>query len=87
MLGFIFKEIRKQKEITQVELSKRTGINQPSISNWERSGVFSLKNAPLVADKLGVKLEAVYAELARRQTQGYIMEILRGYERIHKTDN
>lgn len=49
-------EILEQKDISQSELSKRTGIPTSTISDWKRKG-----NIP-TADKIGLVCEALHVQ-------------------------
>lgn len=50
------KEIRKEMGVTQMELSKLTGIHQGDISNIENGKNCTVKTLQKVADALGLKL-------------------------------
>ncbi len=52
-----FKNARKQANITQEELVKRTGLTQAFISNIEKLKTnFSLDNASILANAVGIPL-------------------------------
>jgi len=51
--------IRKQKGITQVELSERTGIRQAAISNFEKGKAsINSKNLELIFNELNITISA-----------------------------
>lgn len=56
--SFNLKEVRKSKNITQVELEEKTGIPQQMISRYENgNNIPQLDTAAMIADALGVSLD------------------------------
>ncbi len=52
------KKLRKQKNMTQVELAEKTGLSQVTISRCEREQRgLDIKDAKRIADALGCKLD------------------------------
>ena len=61
------REIRKEKGMTQKELSSRTGINQNNISRYETGAREpSLKVAKTIATELGCTVDAIIGEMENR---------------------
>lgn len=55
------KEIRKQKGLTQIELSKLMGVKQPEIAKWEAGEVSpSLGNILKFCSAINGRLEIIY---------------------------
>ncbi len=53
-------ELRKKKNLTQVELAKELNISQAAVSKFERSAIQKIKDAQKImkiADKLKIKIE------------------------------
>ena len=53
-------ELRKKKNLTQVELAKELKISQAAVSKFERSAIQKIKDAQKImkiADKLKIKIE------------------------------
>ena len=53
-------ELRKNKNLTQIELAKELGISQAAISKFERTAKQKIKDAHktiMIANKLGIKME------------------------------
>lgn len=75
---FNLKEVRKSKNVTQVELSEKTGLTQQVISTYER-GEFTpqLSNAKIIADALGVSLDEL---VIIRETQDKVGKRLKDLE-------
>ena len=48
---------RKRQEITQAELSEKTGVCTVTISNMERGQSVSMNTLVKICDALGLKLE------------------------------
>lgn len=48
---------RQNAEITQQEISNRTGFTQGQISNWENGARISLVTAQKIAKALGIPLQ------------------------------
>lgn len=54
----VFKELLKRKGVTVADVSRATGINQSTLSNWKvRNNLLSGKNAQKVADYFGVTVD------------------------------
>lgn len=51
------KEVMKSKEISQADLSKKTGLSVKTIWNAEQGKSISMTTAKLIGKALGVKLE------------------------------
>ena len=65
--------ILKEKEITQKELSDRTGISQSTISDWKHKGLNPASDKILtICDALGV----TPYELLKQDEKGYEGDIL-----------
>jgi transcriptional regulator with XRE-family HTH domain len=60
-------DARKQKNITQKELSKITGIAQGDISKIERNGNPSLKTLQKIASGLGMAVKIEFVEQYNNQ--------------------
>ncbi len=57
-VAFNLKEVRRKKNITQVELAEKLGIHQQTISRYESGGkVPQVDTAALIAEALGVTLD------------------------------
>ncbi|MCT4616155.1 MAG: helix-turn-helix transcriptional regulator [Marinifilaceae bacterium] len=56
-------KIKKQKKLSQVEISEKTGISRDAISKYERGDVMpSIEYAKRIADILGVSLDYLVNE-------------------------
>lgn len=66
------KEKRKEKNLSQCELSQKVGVNQTAVSQWERGATMpSLDKAALIANALGCTIDELYG---------------RGEENLHEKD-
>jgi transcriptional regulator with XRE-family HTH domain len=67
-LGDKITMLRKQKNISQVELAEKTGISRDGISKYERGDIVpSVEYAKRMADALGVSLDFLVSEDAREE--------------------
>jgi transcriptional regulator with XRE-family HTH domain len=65
-LGDKISTLRKQKNISQVELAEKTGISRDGISKYERGDIVpSVEYAKRIADTLGVSLDYLVSEDAK----------------------
>jgi len=55
----ILKQTRKNKKITQADISKITGICQPHISKFEKGEEVNLSTAEQIADALDMSITAI----------------------------
>jgi len=58
-IAALFVKERKKKGLTQQQIENSTGINQTTISLFEKNGTFILSNVCKYADALGCHLELV----------------------------
>lgn len=58
----IVRALRKQKGITQLEMSARIGVNLPNYSRMESRDRFSTKYLYKIAEALDMKLEINFTE-------------------------
>ena len=53
-----FEKLLKEHGVTAADVSKATGINQSTLSNWKhRDTNLSIQNAVKIADYFGIKLD------------------------------
>lgn len=65
-LGDKISSLRKQKNISQVELAEKTNISRDGISKYERGDIVpSVEYAKRIADVLGVSLDYLVSEDAK----------------------
>lgn len=69
-LGQAIRRLRKEKKLTLVEISKRTGVAQATLSRIETGNMIgTVESHQKVADVLGVSLAELYAGVDPRQEQ------------------
>lgn len=58
------KELKKEKEITGVQLAKKFGVSERSIIRWEKEGLgnTSFKYVVKIAEMLDIEVEALISE-------------------------
>lgn len=57
-LGTLISEARKQKGMTQLELSQKMGVTDKAVSKWERDlSCPDIHSLPLLAEALDLSLE------------------------------
>jgi transcriptional regulator with XRE-family HTH domain len=67
----LLKRLRTQHRLTQTEISRRTGIPQPTLSRWENDGVAEAADDALKLQELERQLTApaaAYAGPERRKS-------------------
>lgn len=57
MVAYNLAELRKIREVTQVELAEALGVRQPSVSRVERTGDLQLSTLRSYVEALGGKVE------------------------------
>lgn len=63
--GSILKKIRREKEISQVELAKKIGTTQRTISRWEHGhGKISAERLEIIANSLDVDIQLFFNNTA-----------------------
>jgi transcriptional regulator with XRE-family HTH domain len=68
--------IRKARGLSQVELAHRVGVEQPTISRFERgSESITLRQVKAIADVLGVSVADLFAE--RSEAEDLILQVFR----------
>jgi len=70
------KNLRKRKKITQLELSKRTGVSYGSIKLFERSGSISLLSLTKIAIEMDCaeEIKSLFRSVAYSSIQEVINE-------------
>lgn len=57
-----FEKLKKKKGVTTAEVSRATGIQQSTFSNWKtRNGYLSIENTKKLAEYFGVTIEELLA--------------------------
>ena len=61
-MGYKIREMREKKQMTQVELSEKSGVSRTTISNLENGleNVTTTKTLNKLATALGVKVEELF---------------------------
>ncbi len=62
VIGGRIREIRMKKGITQEKLGQMIGITTQAVSKWERGGSPDAEMIPLIADALGVSVNALFRD-------------------------
>lgn len=61
-LGNIVRELRYERELTQIDLATKTGISQTVISRIERGEVNSFKHLCNICDCMNLEIEINFLE-------------------------
>ncbi len=52
--------LRKERGLTQEQLGKMVGVSSQAVGKWEKGGAPDVELLPLLADKLGVTVDALF---------------------------
>lgn len=64
------RELRKKKDLTQVQLSEQMGVSQSTICSWETGAAMpQASQLPKLADLLGVTIDALFGREPVRDGQ------------------
>lgn len=79
--GLLIRSLRKEKQMTQLELAERMNISDKTISKWERGlGCPDVSLLPELSNILGIDMETLLAgELDANQSVGGNMKKLKFY--------
>jgi transcriptional regulator with XRE-family HTH domain len=82
-LGARIAGLRKDSDITQVQLAETMGVSQQTVASWEvgRRGV-PVASLPLLARTLGVSVEALIGEKAPPAKRGPTPKMQQQIERL-----
>lgn len=82
-IGKFIAQVRKEKNITQEELSEKLGVNVKSVSRWENGKTMpDLSLLPILAKELNVELSELLN--GRRMTKEELIELKDTVERLIK---
>ncbi len=73
VIGEQIKKYRIQKKYTQEKLGSLIGVTTQAVSKWERGGTPDAEVLPLLADALGVSIDALYG----REEQDFQLAIIK----------
>ncbi len=61
-MGYLIKEIREQKNMSQEELSRKSGVSRTTISNLENNSMKTAMTSTLlkIANALGVTVDQIF---------------------------
>jgi transcriptional regulator with XRE-family HTH domain len=84
-LGARIAALRKDSDITQVQLAQTLGVSQQTVASWEvgRRGV-PVSNLPLLARTLGVSVETLIGEKAAPAKRGPTPKMQQQIERLSR---
>jgi transcriptional regulator with XRE-family HTH domain len=86
--GNLVKQARESKNITQRELARRIGIENPTISNWERGKDLPSMNMGIsIANALGIPIDEISNMLIKERAERDKQKSIAKYKSLSATIN
>ncbi len=60
LLSVTITRLRKERGLTQEQLGQLVGVSAQAVSKWEKGGAPDVELLPLLADRLGVSIDALF---------------------------